>query len=282
MKIRSKILAVSLVLLTSMTYSQENSWESVKTNRAGELTVLYNENEPFAYTGANNKVEGIEADILNYFVEWLWEKKKVKLKLNYEKASNFKTMFDEVTSGGSDIMGTGTVSITAKRRDFVQFSAPYLKNISVLVTNGSVPTLRKFNNVTNIFSGLTPVTIKGSIHEEHVKIIIKSSHTDTAPIYVEKPLEIINKIVENERYYGYIDIINYWSYVKSSSEYIKMHRVANKSEEEFAFIFPLESDWNIIFNEFFESGFGFTSTKDYRRILERHLGYEILNKVEIN
>ncbi len=61
-----------------------------------------------------------------------------------------------------------------------------------------------------------------------------------------------------------------------------MHRVANKSEEEFAFIFPLESDWNIIFNEFFESGFGFTSTKDYRRILERHLGYEILNKVEIN
>ena len=61
-----------------------------------------------------------------------------------------------------------------------------------------------------------------------------------------------------------------------------MHKIANISEERFGFIFPKDSDWNNIFNEFFESGFGFTATKVYHKILEKHLGYEIIEKVELD
>jgi hypothetical protein len=34
-------------------------------------------------------------------------------------------------------------------------------------------------------------------------------------------------------------------------------------------------------SEFFESGFGFTSTKTYHQLLEKYLGYEIIDLVEI-
>ena len=61
-----------------------------------------------------------------------------------------------------------------------------------------------------------------------------------------------------------------------------MHSIANKTNEQFGFVMPLSSDWDIILNEFFESGFGFTSTKEYHKILEKHLSFEIIERVELD
>lgn len=277
---------ITLILLTSIlgfsATAQQMTWDEVKNNREGNLTVLYHHNSPFAYLNAKNKLSGIEADILDYFKQWLWETKKINLTINYQKAADFINMYQEVKSSEGNVMGMGTVSITEERASEVQFSSPYLKNISVLITDGSVPTLRTQDDIKASFSGLTPVTIKGSVHEIHAMKIVKMAESSVTPLYVSNPMDIPNKIKESSKYFGYIDIISYWTYVKSSSEYIKMHRIANVEQEKFGFIFPLDSDWTIIFNEFFESGFGFTSTKDYRLILEKHLGYEILNKVEVD
>jgi hypothetical protein len=44
---------------------------------------------------------------------------------------------------------------------------------------------------------------------------------------------------------------------------------------------PKNSEIQGLITEFFESGFGFTSTKIYREILEKHLGYEVISTVEI-
>ena len=58
--------------------------------------------------------------------------------------------------------------------------------------------------------------------------------------------------------------------------------IANKTNEYFGFVLPQTSDWDVVINEFFESGFGFTSTKEYHNILEKHLTFEIINKVELD
>ena len=61
-----------------------------------------------------------------------------------------------------------------------------------------------------------------------------------------------------------------------------MHTLANVQNEYFGFIFPESSDWNRAINEFLESGFGFTATKKYREILQKHLGEEVIEYVELN
>jgi putative glutamine transport system substrate-binding protein len=182
----------------------------------------------------------------------------------------------------TNTVGAGTVSISEKRSMEVLFSPPYLNNISVLISDGKIKNSKDREELCKTFYELRPVTINGSIHEQHIIKLMKEAETYFELTYVDSPQEVTSKILSNSKYYGYIDIISYWQFLKTNSSYVKMHRAANIEGEQFAFIFSIESDWDKVFNEFFETGFGFTSTKDYRDILEKHLGYEILNKVELD
>ena len=61
----------------------------------------------------------------------------------------------------------------------------------------------------------------------------------------------------------------------------QIQKVFNEPKEYLGFIMPKNSMHGANINEFFESGFGFTSTKVYHQILEKYLGYEIIESVEI-
>lgn len=102
-------------------------------------------------------------------------------------------------------------------------------------------------------------------------------------VYVNEAMEIPQKIKESAKYYGYVDAISFWKHLKANpNHYIKMHSFANQTDEVFGFTMPKASDWETVINEFFESGFGFTATKEYHSILEKHLSFEIINKVELD
>lgn len=274
-------LLIISCLFFQLSMAQNESWEEAYIKKSATLNVIYHKNMPFAYSDAKGQAAGIEVDIIRYFAEWLQEKKNVNLKLAFKEINNFENFYNEIQSMANNTIGAGTVSITDNRKEEVNFSSPYLKNISVLISDGSIPTAMSMEDVYKNFGGMQAVTLKGSVHEQHILELMKNSKNSRTPVYVESPLSITDKIEESSKYYGYIDIISFWTYVKSNSHYIKMHKVANIENEEFAFIFPKQSDWNLIFNEFFESGFGFTSTKDYHNILARYLGFEVLDKVEL-
>ena len=282
MKLNKVILVIVALFITQLSFSQDNSWLEAQSTKNVQLNVFYFENEPFAYTNDKNQLTGIEIEILNYFKDWVWKNKQVAITYNYIKTSEYDNYLTMLAASNGNAIGAGTVTITEDRKREYQFTAPYLKNISVLVSHGSVPTLSSINDYSSSFSGLRPVTVKGTIHEILLKQVVKASKTDLLPEYVDSPMDVAESITSNPKYYGYIDIISYWKFVKTNKIYIKMHKKANNEDERFAFILPPNSDWLIPLNEFFESGFGFTSTKDYHKILERHLGEEIINFVELD
>ena len=281
MKKLSVLFLMILGLIVAPSQAQE--WEKVMDSKKGELNVYYYENAPYAYTAKNGKLAGIEIDIMNAFKEWLMEEKEIELKLNFTAYQEFDIFFNKIADGPSNSVGIGSVTIAEKREERVSFSAPYLKNVSVLITDGEIPTARNMDALTSLLSDLKPVTIKESIHKSHLDQLYKS--TEVAPseyIYVGDAEKILKKMKESSRYFGYVDIISFWKYLKNNKHYVKMHTIANKENEEFGFVFPKDSYWNSVVNEFFESGFGFTSTKAYHKILEKHLGFEIIEKVEID
>ena len=59
-----------------------------------------------------------------------------------------------------------------------------------------------------------------------------------------------------------------------------MHSVATVKNEEFGFAFNQASAWQLLFDEFFNTGFKFTSRKEYHAILEKYLGPEIIETVK--
>lgn len=280
MKRLSVLLSFVILAFTAETNAQQ--MERALQAKKGELTVCYFENAPYAYIGKNGKLAGIEIDILNAFVDWAKTEKGMELELNYKGFQEFEGFFNEMSVSPVNTIGLGSVTISEEREQQVKFSAPYLKNVSVLITDGTVPTARNEKSLLSLIKDLKPVTIKGSIHQNYLDNLYKAAGTSVSYSYVYDAEMIPKKIKESGKYFGYIDVISFWKYLKENNHYIKMHSIANKEDEFFGFVLPKTTDWDLLINEFFESGFGFTSTKEYHKILEKHLSFEIIERVEID
>jgi putative glutamine transport system substrate-binding protein len=243
---------------------------------------MYFEHEPFSYK-KDGKLTGIEVDILAYFAQWVKENKGVDLNLNYIEHEGFQPLYEAVKKAPINTIGAGTITISKERKTELNLTAPYLRNVSVLVSHGSIPTARTAEQFKYMLNGYYATTIKGSLHEQHLKSLWKKY--DIAPKseieFVGSPIAVVKQVAESGKYYGYTDLITFWRYIKQNDQYVKMHKEANVADEYFAFAFPQRADWFILFNEFMESGFGFTSTKDYHKILEKHLSYEVIEFVEL-
>ncbi len=277
-----KTLILSLLVgLTISTSAQNVQYEEVISKKTGTIKVNYFENEPLAYS-KEGVMSGIEIDILEEFKKWMQENKGVSINYEYQSYSDFDELYTSIKEGKGNTMGVGSVTITSQREAEVDFSAPYLKNVSILITAGAVKTARTEREMNELLSSMKAFTVKGSIHEDHLRKLYSIYKVAPNVSYIKDPMEVFEKISNSSRNLGYVDVITFWKYIRKNDQFVKMHSKANIHDENFGFIFPKNSGWSNEFNEFFESGFGFTSTKTYRKILEKHLSFEILNSVELN
>lgn len=278
------LFVLLLALSIASAFAQKtNAWSQIVSAKSGTVTVHYLEQHPFCYKDKAGKLTGIEIDIINEFANWLKVKKDISLKVNFKSYTKFGDVYQAI-KGNNDLanLGVATVTITPERSQEVEFSAPYLKNKSLLVSSGSIPTLMKLDDISQKFANLTAVTIKGSVHEHDIQVIKEKYLPNLTIEYVDAPVQVLQKLASDKKYFGYVDILAYWDFVKNNSKlYVKMHKVSIINNENFGIIMPSNGDWGMVVNEFFESGFGFTATKTYHAILERHLGYEVINSVEL-
>ena len=267
-----KILCYLILLLISF---------QVKANN-DTLTVYYYENFPFSYT-EQGTTKGIEIDILKEYVIWLKNNKDITVTVNYKAFADFKSFYTAVKTGDRTVVGLGSITITQDREKEISFSAPYLKNVAVLITDGKVPTLKAKTDITKAFIGLTAVAVSGSTHSKYLNDIKKQYMPGLQIYFNETEYSVIESIVANPKSFGYVDVVVYWSYLKKNkNKFLKIQKEFTTQHEEFGYALPKSGKHLPYLNEFFESGFGFTSTKKYHQILESYLGFEIIESVEIN
>jgi len=248
-----------------------------------EVTIHYYENYPFAYQGKSGKLEGIEVEIFQAFEKWAEDRKGIRIQSNYISYSVFGNAYRRVRSEVSNNhIGMASVSVTPKRQEEVDFSSPYLKNKSLLVSGGYAPTLYSIDEIAEKFKDLTALTIQASIHEGNLLQIKKDHFPDMNIEYRESAMDIIDIVARNDGYFAYVDIVSFWYYVTTKSDgYIKIQRAAQTEDEYFGFVFPMgESKLKSLFNEFMDGGFGFVSSKVYDRIIQKHLGDDIRKYVD--
>jgi len=207
---------------------------------------------PYAFE-ENGKLKGIEIEILNYFQNWLKEEKKIEADFSFTEAESFSKAYN-ASVNGKNVITAASVTITKGRKEEVDFSKPYLKNSTVFVSDMKVRTLRNYNEIPEVFEGKVALVRKGTTHEEEFKQI--------------KALYFQDMIVK------YVDGI------EDMKELLKSDVVTEKNEE-FGFAFSKDSGMAELFNEFFTSGFKFTSTEEYISILDAYLGPEIRESVQV-
>lgn len=286
MKLTKLFLFASFVLFGFSAFSQ--------TSKTLDI-YFYEQPNMFFKSEKTNEYGGVEADILKEFIKWCDEKKKIKVTPKYRAYKTFNDFYAAMKSVKENAIGAGTVTVNAERKETFDFSAPYLKNVVVFVSHGSVPTFttngsaekpatasRSASTIATPpaeFANLIGLYEKGSVHANYMSSLAYKYGLKFETQAIAGNLSDV--LVSDPKYVAYMDIITYRELLKTSDKYFKIHRELTMRGENFGYILPKNSEWTPLINEFMESGFGFTATRKYQNILESYLGYELINTVDM-
>lgn len=244
------------------------------------LYVFYLENFPYSYT-ENKEIKGLEIDIVKEYVKWV-KNDGVNLFLVYKSYDEFDKLFDAVSKAKANVIGLGSVTIKPERLKDVSFSPPYLKNVSILVTTPTVAQIESKNDVAKGLSKQRAVTLKNSVYEKYLNDIKKKHLPKLNITYTDSEFSAIDSVVSKPGVFAYCDILSYWTYgLKHKDKPLRIQKLFTKDTDNLGFIFPKVSTHEKGMSEFFESDFGFISSKTYLDILEKHLNKEVMESVKV-
>ena len=269
-------LLISLVLVGShLSLAQGYSgdtWANVKSAKSGTISFAYVETPSFVYKDKNGNLTGICVDIMSDFVKWVNDTKGVKLSSKFVgDGSSFRGMYDKTKTGSGGVVGLGNITITDERKKEVKFSKPFITNFAILVTQTTVPTLGKLEELPKVFSNFNAYTAKGTTNEKRILELKQKYYPAVKVSTTTTSQEVLEKVFADPAGFAYLDMAFYIEAVQMKKP-IKRHPVGDKAAEQFGFIMPTNSDWVPVMDEFFNANGGYTNSKEYKTILVKHLG----------
>jgi ABC-type amino acid transport substrate-binding protein len=271
-----KITLLILYFIVSLTLTAQNysgsSWGEAKAQGKGAITLAYVETPGFVYKDATDKTTGICIDIMNDFVSYVKSEKKVTLDVKMVgDGTNFKGMYEKVKNSSQGVFGLGNITITEERKKEVKFSPPFITNFAILITQASVPTLAKLEDLPKTFGKLTAYTAKGTLNEKRINELKKNYFPEMQITLVGTSHDTFEKITTDPNGFAYLDVAFYLEAMKQRKS-VKRHPVGDKAAEQFGFIMPMNSDWYPVMDDFFKANGGYTNSAQYKNILTKHLG----------
>lgn len=268
-------LFFALLLIGGASFAQTytgDTWANVKSSKSGTISLAYVETPSFVYKDKTGNLTGICVDIMNDFVSWANEAKQVKITTKFVgDGESFRGMYDKTKASSGGVFGLGNVTITEERKREVKFSPSIITNFAILVTQPSVPTLAKFEDISKTFAGFTAYTAKGTLNEKRINDLKSKYYADMKVSTTTSSQETLEKVFADPKGVAYLDLAFYIEAVQMKKP-VKRHPVADKAAEQFGIVMPMNSDWGPLFEEFFKADGGYLNTKEYKTILIRHLG----------
>jgi putative glutamine transport system substrate-binding protein len=272
---KTSIFLVFSLFIVGNGWSQKfvgDSWAQVKQVGQGTISLAYVETPSFVYKDKSGQLTGICVDIMQDFVKWVNTTKNVKLQTKFVgDGSNFRAMYDQVKGSTGGVFGLGNITITPERKKEVKFSPPFITNFAILITQNTVPTLSKLEDLPTTFGKLTAYTGKGTLNEKRIMELKAKYFPAMKIVTTANSAEAYTKVFNDPNSFTYLDLAYYLEAV-SERKSVKRHPIGDVAAEQFGFSMPMNSDWGPLLEEFFKSEGGYTSTKHYRDILAKHLG----------
>ncbi|MFD1003377.1 substrate-binding periplasmic protein [Ohtaekwangia kribbensis] len=265
------VLSAVAIPLFAQPYAGD-TWKDASKKGTGSVSFAYVETPSFVYVDESGKLTGICVDIMNDFVAWLKDVKKVDVKPNFVgNGTSFRGMYDKVKISKGGVFGLGNITITEERKKEVKFSQPFITNFAILITQDKIPTLTKFEDLPKTFADLTAYTAKGTLNEKRMMELKSNYFPNMKVAYTTTSQETLEKLFIDPKGFAYLDLAFYLEAVQKKKN-IKRHPIADKAAEQFGFIMPLGTDWAPVLDEFLKNNGGYTASARYKSILVKHMG----------
>ncbi|OQP58329.1 histidine kinase [Niastella populi] len=255
---------------------QGDSWQEVFANKKGTVTALYDDIEPFIYMNREGVLEGVEHEIMESLKPYLKKKYGIELTIQWERAGSFNNIYNTVkTTRRQGIFGWSYYSITPERRKEVQFSAPYMPDLNVLVTNNREPMYATSQEFTVKLKDMNAYIMPGTTMEEDVQSLKEHFYPSLPVKKVDLDYDVLRLVAGDKNGFGYVPLSIYIVALQKGIK-VKRQNVLSSRREGFAGVMPLHSDWKPILDEYFMS-------EDFRlltgTIVARYLGSEVKDLV---
>lgn len=253
---------------------KSSSWSDVRSQGEGVITLVYVPSEGFSYEDEEGLLTGVTIELVRDFVEYVNQEHDVDVTIHYKEIESFSDFYNYVVESDSGVFGVANVTITEERKEELQFSPPYMTNIATLITHSDVEEISGLENLSELFIGLDALAFEGTLHEVRLRRIIDELLPEAGIEFAHSNNEIIERVSEENRYFAYVDIYNYWRAIERG-EPLRRHSAGDEASEQFGVISPTGSDWGDVMNQFFEKKGGYTESERYRSLMREHLGKEL-------
>lgn len=232
------------------------------------------------------ELEGICVDLIEAFQQYVVQQENIQLEIEYQDLGylmNFDGFLREVGGSKGGVFGLGNITVTPERGTFLDFSTPYLNNITVLVTHASVADLQKLSMMEQEFKNMRAYTSRGTTSYEHIQKI-KQAHFPSLPVIYIPATDFEQLIISNgfsvfkdRKALVYVDFIYFFNLIKKGVN-VKRHPEADIFGEQFGLIMPKNSDWTPVMNRFME---GYLKSEDYKESIRRHFNSRAVNALAV-
>lgn len=252
---------------------QGDSWANAQKNKEATIIITYFETPRFVYKTGEGKLEGICIDILKEFANYVKRSKGITIKVNIQKPiSDFSLFLQNIKTSKGGVFALGPFTITDERKKEMTFTPPYIKNRSILLTNISAPDLNTLGNISNVFAGMKAYALRNSTQEAEILEIKNLYYPNLEIVYVNSADELITRVLADPKSFTKHDFL-YYADALQNGKPIKRHLAGEILTNPYGFIMPKGSDWVLVWNEFLNETNGFATRPEYRKILEKHLGF---------
>ncbi|MBO9659406.1 MAG: histidine kinase [Chitinophagaceae bacterium] len=251
-------IALIVLLLVKAGYGQTqpmrgDSWQTVKEQKTGTVTALWDEIEPFIYTDENAQLKGVEYEIMESFRSYLKTTYGVELTVQWQKAGSFDSIYYKIKTGRQPgLFGWSYYSITPERSKEVSFSLPYMPDLNVLITNNREPMYASAQEFTSRLREMSAYTQANTTMQEDVNAL-KQNFQPTLPVTIlAQDYDIIQRVEQDEHGFGYVPLSIYIVALQRGHK-VKRQSILASKREGFAAVMPPASDWKPVIDEYFSS-----------------------------
>lgn len=258
---------------------QGDTYANAKNTKKATWLITHSDSPGLAEMNAAGKPEGVCFDIMTEFANYVKTKTGIEVTMKYQTldANDFTAFLKNVKDGKGGVFGLSNTTITEERKKTYHFSPPFIKNVSMILSNTSVPELTDFKSISTTFANMKAITIKGSTNEARILDIKKKYYPAMVVEYVPSFAKAIDRVASDSKTFTCQDFTYYLKAVQAGKQ-IKRHAIGDEDGEEFGIIMPLSNDWNPLITEFMNSGF--TSSVQFNKIITNHLGQSVLKFIK--
>jgi Bacterial extracellular solute-binding proteins, family 3 len=257
-----------------------DTYNGAKKSKTATWTVTYSDSPGLVKMGADGKPEGVCVDLLQAFADYIKTKDGIAVTVKYEPTStDFSQYLKNVKSANGGVFGLSNTTITKDRKLAYRFSPPFIKNVSMILSNSKCADVSDFKNLQTAFAGFTAITVKGSTNEGRL-LKIKEKYFPALTIeYVASFTNIIDRVASDPKVFGSVDFTYYLKAVQAKKQ-IKRQPIGDEEGEEFGIIMPLSNDWNEQLNAFMSAEY--VNGPKFKKIITTHLGQSVLKFTQKN